>query len=533
MVGGDVTLSNAAAGPFAEPAVPLRESPRAPVPSVALIVLDGWGLAPPGPGNAVSLAQTPVFDDLVARYPHATLRTSGRDVGLPEGQMGNSEVGHLNLGAGAIVNQDLTRIDIAIENGSFAANPALLEACAVGRERGRLHIIGLVSDGGVHSSLEHLKALLQLAASQAVPDVVVHAFTDGRDTLPRSAAGYLADVEAALPSNARIGTVIGRYFAMDRDKRWDRVKLAYDAMVHGVSEQPPAKSGVEAVNAAYAREETDEFIRPTLVGEEARIRSGDAVICLNFRPDRMREIVAALGEPEFAEFDRGEPALDLTIVTMTEYKAGWPYPVAFPPERPKVTLASVIAAHGDAQLHVAETEKYPHVTYFFNGGEEAPWEGEQRFMAQSPKDVATYDQKPEMSAAEAARQFVERWRADDFRFGVINFANPDMVGHSGVIPAVVKAVETTDAQLGEVVAAVHEKGGVCVVTADHGNAEQLLEPDGSPNTAHTLNPVPFIVTLEGIALREQGILADVAPTVLDLLGIEQPAEMTGRSMIVG
>lgn len=512
-------------------------SGRPSVPSVALIVLDGWGLAEPGPGNAVELADTPVFDGLWERFPHATLRTSGRDVGLPDGQMGNSEVGHLNLGAGAIVNQDLTRIDIAIEDDSFFANPALLDACAKARTSGRLHLMGLVSDGGVHSSLDQLEALLDLTAREEVPDVVVHAFTDGRDTLPRSAEGYIGRLEAALPENARIGSVIGRYFAMDRDRRWDRVKLAFDAIVHGQSPQQRAESGVAAVRAAYERGENDEFIEPTLVGSaEATVRDGDAIICFNFRPDRMRELVAALGEQGFesydgAGFDRGNRPQRLEIVTMTEYRGGWPYFVAYPPDRPEVTLASTIAAAGGTQLHVAETEKYPHVTYFFNGGEEAPKGGEQREMAQSPTDVATYDQKPEMSAALAADLFIEGWNGADHMFGVINFANPDMVGHSGVIPAVVKAVEETDIQLARVVEAVSAKGGVCLITADHGNAEQQLEPDGSPNTAHTLNPVPFIVTLEGLTLREQGILADVTPTVLDLLGVEQPAVMTGRTMI--
>ncbi len=510
-------------------------SERAPVPSAVLVVLDGWGLAPPGPGNAVELADTPNFDKLWAEYPHATLRTSGRDVGLPDGQMGNSEVGHLNLGAGAIVNQDLTRIDIAIEDGSFAQNPALKDACAKARQSGRLHLMGLVSDGGVHSSLEHLKALLQMAADEGIDDVVVHAFTDGRDTLPRSAEGFIEQLEQALPGNARIGTVIGRYFAMDRDKRWDRVKLAYDAMVVGEAEFS-AQTGVSAVLAAYARDENDEFIRPTLVGErEATIRDGDAIICFNFRPDRMREIVTALGEGDFRTYDGDgfERILrdGLEIVCMTEYHGGWPYFVAFPPDRPTVTLASTIHDTGGTQLHVAETEKYPHVTYFFNGGEEQPFEGEERQMAQSPKEVATYDLKPEMSAEAAADLFVGDWAAHDHRFGVINFANPDMVGHSGVIPAVVQAVETTDTQLQRIVDAVHAKGGVCLITADHGNAEQQLEPDGSPNTAHTLNPVPFIVTKHGVNLREQGILADVTPTVLDLLGIAQPAAMTGESMI--
>lgn len=509
------------------------------VPAVALIVLDGWGLAEPGPGNAVELADTPVFDRLWNEFPHATLRTSGRDVGLPDGQMGNSEVGHLNLGAGAIVNQDLTRIDIAIEDGSFTANPALRDACAKARQSGRLHVMGLVSGGGVHSSLDHLKALLELASSEGVEDVVVHAFTDGRDTLPRSAEGFVGELEAVLPDNARIATVSGRYFAMDRDKRWDRVKLAYDAIVHGQSDQPQAATALAAVLAAYERGENDEFIQPTLVGEhEGTVRSGDAVICFNFRPDRMRELVSALGEADFESydgdgFDRGQRPTDLEIVCMTEYRSGWPFFVAYPPERPSVTLAGVIAASGGTQLHVAETEKYPHVTYFFNGGEEEENDGERRKMAQSPKEVATYDLKPEMSASAAADLFVEDWAAHDHKFGVINFANPDMVGHSGVIPAVVKAVEETDRQLERVVEAVTAKGGVCLITADHGNAEQLLEPDGSPNTAHSLNPVPFIVTQRGVGLRGQGILADVTPTVLELLGIEQPAAMTGQSMIAG
>jgi 2,3-bisphosphoglycerate-independent phosphoglycerate mutase len=452
--------------------------------------------------------------------------------------MGNSEVGHLNLGAGAIVNQDLTRIDIAIEDGSFGANPALLDACARARDAGRLHLMGLVSDGGVHSSLDHVRALLALAAEQDVPDVVVHAFTDGRDTLPRSAEGYIEQLEQALPANARIATVTGRYFAMDRDRRWDRVKLAFDAIVHGEADQPAAQTGVSAVLAAYARDENDEFIKPTLVGaREGTVRPGDAIVCFNFRPDRMRELVAALGEPAFESydgegFDRGDAPAGLEIVTMTEYRSGWPYFVAFPPDRPQVTLASTIADAGGSQLHVAETEKYPHVTYFFNGGEEAPQTGERREMAQSPKEVATYDLKPEMSAEKAADLFIEGWAGGGQMFGVINFANPDMVGHSGVIPAVVQAVEETDRQLARVVEAVTATGGVCLITADHGNAEQQLEPDGSPNTAHTLNPVPFIVTQAGVELREQGILADVTPTVLELLGIDQPAAMTGRSMII-
>ena len=487
--------------------MPERES----VPGVALIVLDGWGLAPPGPGNAVELADTPVFDGLWAKYPHATLRTSGRDVGLPEGQMGNSEVGHLNLGAGAIVNQDLTRIDIAIEDGSFVGNPALLDACAKAKNSGRLHLMGLVSDGGVHSSLEHVKALLGLAAEQGVEDVVVHAFTDGRDTLPRSADGFIAELEAALPANARIGTVIGRYFAMDRDKRWDRLKLAYDAIVHGESEQPPAPTG-DRRRRRRLRARRERRVHQADDHRRARgQRSGPATrsSASTSAPTGCARLVAAFGEKTFETYDgegfeRGDAPDGLEIVTMTEYHGGWPYFVAYPPDRPQVTLASTIAASGGTQLHVAETEKYPHVTYFFNGGEETPKAGEEREMAQSPKEVATYDLKPEMSAAKAADLFVEGWSANDHKFGVINFANPDMVGHSGVIPAVVKAVEETDAQLARVVEAVTAKGGVCLITADHGNAEQQLEPDGSPNTAHTLNPVPFIVTDERVRTARAG-----------------------------
>ncbi|MFL5885279.1 MAG: 2,3-bisphosphoglycerate-independent phosphoglycerate mutase [Thermoleophilaceae bacterium] len=503
-----------------------------PEPSVCLVVLDGWGLAPAGPGNAVSQAETPVFDELWETYGHTQLTACGRAVGLPEGQMGNSEVGHLNLGAGAVVRQDLTRIDDAIEDGSLARNDVLIAACEAGRRAGRLHLLGLVSKGGVHAGFEHLRALIQLAAGQDVPDIVLHAFTDGRDTLPDSGAGYVEEAEGWLrdTGRGRVATVIGRYYAMDRDRRWDRTKLAYDAIVHGRADAPHADSGVAAVRAAYDRDETDEFIKPTLVGEEGRIRDGDAVLFFNFRPDRARQLTRALGESGFGEFDRGDtPRVGLT--TLTEYRDEWAYPVAFPPERPKATLASTLADRGVDQLHVAETEKYAHVTYFFNGGEEDPYDGEERYLVDSPRDVPTYDKKPEMSARAAAHEFVERWSKGDYGFGIINFANPDMVGHSGVIPAAVEAIEVVDECLGEVVAAVHESGGACVVTADHGNADNMLEPDGSPNTAHSLNPVPLIVTADVPGLRDGGVLADVAPTVLDLLGQDKPAEMTGASLV--
>lgn len=507
---------------------------RLPAPRAALVVLDGWGIAPAGPGNAVSLAQTPVFDELWAAYPTTQLTAQGKAVGLPDGQMGNSEVGHLNLGAGAVVKQDLTRIDEAAEEGTLAQNAVLRAAFEAGAAEGRrVHLIGLVSEGGVHSSMRHLQALIGLAAELGVSDLVLHAFTDGRDTLPKAGAGYLTTVEGwmAAAGTGRIGTVVGRYFAMDRDKRWDRVQQAYDLLVHGIAEHH-ADSGSAAVEAAYARGETDEFVIATTVGAEARIRPDrDSVIGLNFRPDRMREITLALADPSFTDVDRRGAAPVARYTCMTEYNEDWEFPVAFPPARPEVTLASTLAQAGAKQLHVAETEKYPHVTYFFNGGEEHAYDGERRELAPSPRDVATYDLKPEMSAHEAAKLFVDAWNEDEPQFGIINFANADMVGHSGDIPAATKAVETVDACLGEVVRAVHESGGVLLITADHGNADHMLEPDGSPNTAHSLNPVPVIVTAAGVRLRDGGILADVAPTLLNLLGIDQPGQMTGTSLI--
>jgi 2,3-bisphosphoglycerate-independent phosphoglycerate mutase len=500
----------------------MSTTPELPVPRAVLVVLDGWGLAPPGPGNAVDLADTPVFDDLWARYPHTTLTASGKAVGLPDGQMGNSEVGHLNLGAGAVIQQDLTRIDAAVEDGTLGDNPAL-NAALDGFER--VHLIGLVSDGGVHSGWKHLEALIALAGAKGVKDVVIHAFTDGRDTSPRGGEKYLAQVEewaARLtpPAHARIGSVIGRYYAMDRDKREERTKAALDLLRDGLSEHH-AHSAVQAVRDSYERDERgDEFVAATTIGDDARVRPQDSVIAFNFRPDRMRQLTEALA-PAVARY-----------TTLTEYEEGWPWPVAFPPQRPAVTMTKVIAQAGGKQLHVAETEKYPHVTYFFGGGEEEPEAGERRELAPSPRDVPTYDKKPEMSAREAADKFVAAWREDEPQFGIINFANADMVGHTGVIPAAVKAVETVDACLGDVVAAVQATGGALLITADHGNADEMLEEDGSPDTAHSLNPVPVIVTVEGAVLAEEGgILADVAPTLLQLLGIDQPAAMTGRSLL--
>jgi 2,3-bisphosphoglycerate-independent phosphoglycerate mutase len=480
------------------------------VPHVALIILDGWGLAEPGEGNAISRAETPVFDALWTTKPHTTLTACGESVGLPAGQMGNSEVGHLNLGAGAIVPQDLARIDAAVEDGSLADNEVLQAAI---KDAPRVHLIGLVSDGGVHSSDRHLKALLDIIDG----DVVVHAFTDGRDTSPHGGAKYLEEVEGW---GARIGTVVGRYFAMDRDQRWDRTEKALELLVNGKAEHH-ADTAEAAARAAYERGETDEFIEPTTVGDDARIRPEDSVIAFNFRPDRMRQITEKLA-----------PLVD-RYTTLAEYDEDWDYPVIFPPKRPEITLAQVISDAGLGQLHVAETEKYPHVTYFFNGGEEHPFKGEVRELVPSPRDVPTYDHKPEMSAREATDAFVRHFEDEKPAFAIINFANPDMVGHTGVIPAAVKAVETVDGCLGRVVEAVHAAGGACIVTADHGNCDHMLNEDGSVNTAHSLNPVPFIVTAGAADLAGPGILANVAPTVLDLLGIEKPQAMKGRSLRSG
>jgi len=501
-----------------------------PVPSVALIILDGWGLAEPGPGNAISLADTPVFDRLLSEGRTTRLTACGPAVGLPEGQMGNSEVGHLNLGAGAVVKQDLARIDSAVADGSFFDNEALVAACrrAVDSPRGRLHLIGLVSDGGVHSGWEHLEASIELASQEGVPDVVFHAITDGRDTLPHGGAEYVAELERWLRSAGRIGTVGGRFYAMDRDTRWERIKLAYDAIVHG--EGPKAPDAASAIREAYDADQSDEFIKPTVIGDYDGMAEGDVAIIINFRPDRVRELTMALADPDFDAFSRsGGPLVDLS--TMTVFRKGWPYPVAFPEDRPSVTLAQVISEDGGSQVHVAETEKYAHVTYFFNGGREEEWQGEHRSLVPSPRDVPTYDFKPEMSARAAADAFIDGWKQYGPRFGVINFANPDMVGHTGVIPAAVSAIEAVDACLGDVVDAVHETGGACLITADHGNAEHMLEPDGSPNTAHSLNPVPLILTVPGLDLASGGVLADVAPTVLEMLGVQQPAAMTGHSLI--
>ena len=496
---------------------------------VVLVILDGWGLAPPGPGNAVELADTPVFDGLWATCPHGTLTASGRDVGLPAGQMGNSEVGHLAIGAGRVVPQDLVRIGDAAER-DFADVPALVEACVRARDgTGTLHVVGLVSDGGVHSHVDHLRGLVRLASAQGVPHVAVHAITDGRDVSPAQSLALLPALEREWAgTRARIVDVCGRIHAMDRDQRWERVERAWRLYVDGAGER--AASADEAVRAAHARGVTDEFIEPVVVGEGAPIGAGDEVVFLNFRPDRAREICQALADPAFAAFDRGDRGV-CRLTALTAYWDGQPGAVAFPEDRPAHVLADALEASGVGQLHVAETEKYPHVTYFLNGGREQEHDGEARTMIPSPRDVATYDERPEMSAQGVAEAAIAGIRSGDFGFVVVNFANPDMVGHTGSIPAVVRAVEEVDRRLGDVIAAVRDVGGVALVTADHGNAEQMLTDAGQPHTAHTTNPVPVILVGHPGPLRPSGRLADLAPTVLALLDVAAPAEMSGDALV--
>jgi len=471
---------------------------------VVLVILDGWGCAPPGPGNAVDLAETPVFDRLWAEYPHATLKASGEAVGLPEGQMGNSEVGHLTIGSGRVLDQDLQRINRSIEDGSFFENPALKAAFDKG---GNVHLLGLVSHGGVHSHIDHLQALLQFAPERTW----IHAFTDGRDVSPHAAERDLAE----LPAD-RIATVVGRYYAMDRDQRWDRTEKAFRAITAGEGEE--ADDPVEAVRTSYERGVTDEFIEPVVLRGRPRFEPGDAAIFFNFRPDRARQLTKLL-------LDGG-----YDVTTMTRYSSELDTPVAFGEQDVDQTLAEVLTEHGLRQLHAAETEKYAHVTYFFNGGREEEWPGETRLLVPSPREVGTYDKQPEMSAEEVAQRFCAELAVGGYAFAVVNFANPDMVGHSGVIPAVVQAVETTDACLGRVVETVERLGGVALITADHGNAERMLEDDGeSPHTAHTTNRVPLIVTDHGVSV-DDGELSDLAPTVIAYLGLRKPLQITGRNL---
>jgi 2,3-bisphosphoglycerate-independent phosphoglycerate mutase len=476
-------------------------------PLVALVILDGWGCAPVGPGNAVALAETPTFDRFWQMFPHTTLDASGPAAGLPPGQMGNSEVGHLTIGAGRRLHQDLMRVNSAIEDGSFFENPVLQSAFERGK---RVHLLGLVSHGGVHSHIEHLQALLRFAPEKTW----IHAFTDGRDVSPTSAVRDLAELPVG-----RIATVVGRYYAMDRDNRLDRTEKALAAIVGGRGTATSSADLLEAIKASYDAGITDEFLEPLCVEGAPRLEAGDTAIFFNFRPDRGRQLTKLL-------LDRG-----VDVTTMTSYSSELDVPVAFGEQDVANTLAEVLAANGVRQLHVAESEKYAHVTYFFNGGREEAWPGETRLLVPSPRDVPSYDLKPEMSAAGVADRVVAEV-GNGYGFCVVNFANPDMVGHTGRIPAVTQAVETVDAALARVVERVTELGGVALVTADHGNAEKMLEDDGvSPHTAHTTNLVPLIVTEAGATVVNGGELADLAPTVLYLLGLEPPCEMTGKLLV--
>ncbi|MCW2961614.1 MAG: phosphoglycerate mutase, 2,3-bisphosphoglycerate-independent [Thermoleophilia bacterium] len=522
--------------PVVAPAAAVRQP-------AALIILDGWGAAPPGPGNAVDLAHTPTFDALHAAHPHAQLIASGIDVGLPAGQMGNSEVGHLNLGAGRVVYQDLTRIDLAISNGTFHEMPALVDiADAAANGSGVLHIVGLASFGGVHSHLTHIVELARLAARRNVREIRVHAITDGRDVAPDSSLHdlewlerRLGDIEATEDGcRARIVSVIGRYWAMDRDHRWDRTERAFDLFVNRQGKR--ASSARDAVRQSHEAGITDEFVEPFVIALDDAgdgIVHGDAVVFANFRPDRMRQLVPALTASAFSGFERGAAYRPVRrAATMCEYDPTLELPIAFPQQLLTHTLADVLEEAGVGQLHVAETEKYAHVTYFFNGGVEGIHVGEVRRLADSPRDVPTYDHKPEMSVDQVADLFVEGFADPAVGFAVVNFANPDMVGHSGVTSAAVLACEAADRALARVVAAVEARGGACFITADHGNAEQMLTEQGKPHTSHTTNPVPFIVTAADVTSVRPGRLADVAPTLLDLLGVPQPPEMTGASLIL-
>ncbi len=513
---------------------------------IVLVVLDGFGIGRTAAADAIAAAAMPRWRALLARWPRSVLQASEGAVGLPPGQMGNSEVGHLNLGAGRPVLQDLPRIDAAIADGSFDDRPALLAACARASETGRLHTVGLVGPGGVHAHDRHLLALVRLAAAQGVPSVRVHMLLDGRDTPPSSALGYVQELEAGLSAahpDARIATVGGRYWAMDRDQRWDRIERGYDAIVHGVGERAP--SATAAIAAAYARGETDEFVAPTVIdGVDGTLRDRDPIVHVNFRADRARQLTHALADAAFDAFDRtgpdGQPPpRDVLVVTMTEYAAGMPVGVAFGPEEAR-SLARAFSEAGWTQFHVAETEKYAHVTYFFNGGREAAWPGEERTLVPSPR-VATYDLQPAMSAAGVTDALVAAIESGRYDFIVANYANADMVGHTGVWAATVTALEALDGCLGRVADAIERveaadpagPGAALLITADHGNADELRDVAGNPVTAHSLNPVPLLAvgrSIGGRRLRD-GVLADVAPTILELAGLPRWEGMTGRSLL--
>ncbi|MDF0552736.1 2,3-bisphosphoglycerate-independent phosphoglycerate mutase [Kamptonema sp. UHCC 0994] len=512
---------------------------QASVSPVALIILDGWGYREDTDGNAIAAAKTPVMDSLWAAYPRTLIRTSGRAVGLPEGQMGNSEVGHLNIGAGRVVPQELVRISDAVEDRSLLSNPALVKVCSDVRDRNsKLHLIGLCSEGGVHSHLDHIFGLVDLAKAQGISDLCIHAIADGRDTNPKEGIEALGKIESYINKVGlgRIVTVSGRYYGMDRDKRWDRVKLAYDVMV--AVGPGDGRSAVELLKTSYAEGVTDEFVIPTRIAPGA-IESGDGIIFFNFRPDRARELTQALVDPNFKGFER-QQIQPLTFATFTQYDPKLPVLVAFEPQNLNNILGGVIADHGLKQFRAAETEKYAHVTYFFNGGLEDPFEGEDRELVQSPM-VPTYDLEPEMSAQEVTDVAIAAIEKHIYSLMVINYANPDMVGHTGMLEATVTAIETVDKYLGRLLESINKAGGTAIIIADHGNAELMWDENGNPWTAHTTNPVPFIL-VEGeslkipghatnVPLRADGCLADIAPTILEILKLPQPPEMTGKSMV--
>ncbi|WP_112320467.1 2,3-bisphosphoglycerate-independent phosphoglycerate mutase [Oceanibium sediminis] len=500
---------------------------------VVLCILDGWGLRPETEANAVALANTPAFDRLMANYPHATLTAHGTAVGLPEGQMGNSEVGHTNIGAGRTVFMDLPRIDRAIEDGSFAGNEALNRfAERLKASGGTAHLAGLASPGGVHSHQRHIAKAAEVLSAKGVP-VVVHAFLDGRDVAPKSAREQIAALEAALPDGVRIVSVSGRFFAMDRDNRWERVEQAFRAVAH--ADAPRGDSPDAVIANAYAAGETDEFVTPHVIGDYAGMRDGDGLLFLNFRADRAREILSALADPDFDAFDTGTRPDFAAVLGLVEYSDTHNrfMEVMFPSIDIVNTLGAWVAKHGLKQFRIAETEKYPHVTFFLNGGVEVPETGEERYMAPSPK-VKTYDMQPEMSAAEVTEHLVKAVRSKEYALIVVNFANPDMVGHTGDLQAAITACEAVDAGVAALVAALDEVGGSMILTADHGNCETMVDPvTGGPHTAHTLNPVPVVLYggPEGVHLRDGGTLGDLAPSLLELMGLEQPEEMTGKTLL--
>ncbi len=496
-----------------------------------LLILDGFGWREDAADNAVAQARTPNFDRLWATGPHAFLRTDGDEVGLPSGQMGNSEVGHLNIGAGRVVPQELARIGHALRDGSLAQSPALLRLGAAARRTGgTCHLMGLVSDGGVHAHQDHAVALARIVTDAGIP-VAVHALADGRDTAPQSAAGFVACLEAALPAGAAIATLTGRYYAMDRDNRWDRVAQAWRAMA--LAEADRYATASDAIAAAYAQGVTDEFLAPSVIGPYEGMRDGDVLLCFNFRADRVREILAALIEPDFDGFERPAPIAFAAVAGMTQYSDALAERMEslFPPHRLARILGEVVARSGRTQLRMAETEKYPHVTYFLNGGQETPYPGEDRIMVPSPK-VATYDLQPEMSAPELTDRAVAAIDSGRYDLVVMNYANPDMVGHTGSLPAAIRAVEAVDQGLGRIAAAIARAGGALLVTADHGNCETMRDPlTGFPHTAHTTNRVPALLAGVPGARLHDGRLADLAPTLLDLMGIVRPEEMTGRTLL--